>query len=343
MMHKLGISAGLAIAVGLALAPGAAEAGATFDAIKSRGVVTCGVNTGVAGFSMPDTKGAWSGIDVDVCRAFAAAMFGDASKTKFVPLTAAQRFTALQSGEIDVLTRNTTITLVRDGSLGLLLTGINFYDGQGFMVKKDLNVKGLKELNGATICAAQGTTHELNMADYFRANKLTYKPVVIENQDQMYEAFFAGRCDAMTQDSSAHAAVMASKPQLAGAYMILPDRISKEPLGPMVRQDDMQWFAVVKWAQAAMIEGEERGITQANADQMLTSDDPGIKRLLGVTEGNGKALGLSEKWAYAILKQVGNYGESFDRNVGKGSALKLERGVNDLWTRGGLMYALPLR
>ncbi|MBI3514235.1 MAG: amino acid ABC transporter substrate-binding protein [Proteobacteria bacterium] len=342
-MHKLGISTGLALAVGLALTPGAAKAGATFEAIKARGVVTCGVNTGVAGFSIPDTRGAWSGIDIDLCRAFAAAMFADASKTKYVPLTAAQRFTALQSGEIDVLTRNTTITLVRDGSMGLLLTGINFYDGQGFMVKQDLKVKSVKELNGATICAAQGTTHELNMADYFRSNKLTYKPVVIENQDQMYEAFFAGRCDAMTQDSSALAAVLAAKPQIAGSYMILPERISKEPLGPMVRQDDMQWFAVVKWALAAMIEGEEKGVTQANADQMLTSDDPGIKRLLGVTEGNGKALGLNEKWAHAILKQVGNYGESFERNVGKASALKLERGVNDLWTRGGLMYALPLR
>src|SRR5579871_145975 len=302
-----------------------AEAGATFDAIKSRGVVTCGVNTGVAGFSIPDAKGAWSGLDVDLCRGFAAAMFGDASKTKYVPLTAAQRVAALQSGEIDVLVRNTTITLVRDGSLGLLYAGINFYDGQGFMVKKDLGVKTIKELNGATICAAQGTTHELNMADYFRAHNLTYKPVVIENQDQMYEAYFAGRCDAMTQDSSALAAVLSAKQDLAGNYMILAERISKEPLGPMVRQDDMQWFAVVKWVLAAMIEGEEKGVTQANADEMLKTDDPGIKRLLGVTEGNGKALGLDEKWAYNVLKQVGNYGESFERNVGKGSGLKLER------------------
>jgi general L-amino acid transport system substrate-binding protein len=204
-------------------------------------------------------------------------------------------------------------------------------------------VKSLKELSGATICAAQGTTHELNMADYFRANKLTYQPVVIENQDQMYEAYFAGRCDAMTQDSSALAAVLASKPQLAGNYVLLPERISKEPLGPMVRQDDLQWFGVVKWTLFAMIEGEEKGVTQANADEMLKSDDPGIKRLLGVTPGNGKSIGLDEAWAYNILKQVGNYGESYDRNVGKGSPLKLERGINDLWTRGGLMYALPLR
>ena len=342
MQKKIWVSAGLAIAAGLALA-GSAHAGATLDAVKSRGVVTCGVNTGVAGFSIPDAKGNWTGLDVDLCHAYAAAVFGDASKTKFVPMTAQQRFTALQSGEIDVLTRNTTITLIRDASLGLFQTGINFYDGQGFMVKTDLKVKALKELNGATICAAQGTTHELNMADYFRANKLTYKPVVIENQDQMYEAYFAGRCDAMTQDSSALAAVLASKAQGAGAYMILSDRISKEPLGPMVRQDDLQWFGVVKWTLAAMIEGEEKGVTRANADEMLKSDDPGIKRLLGVTEGNGKALGLDEKWAYHILKQVGNYGESYERNVGKASPLKLERGVNDLWTRGGLMYALPLR
>jgi general L-amino acid transport system substrate-binding protein len=342
MTKKFWIASGIAAALALGAA-GGAQAGATVDAIKSRGVVTCGVNTGVAGFSMPDAKGAWSGLDIDLCRGIAAALFGDAAKTKYVALTAQQRFTALQSGEIDVLLRNSTVTLVRDASLGLLYAGINFYDGQGFMVKKDLNLKSLKELNGATICAAQGTTHELNMADYFRANKLTYKPVVIENQDQMYEAYFAGRCDAMTQDSSALAAVLASKPQIAGGYMILPERISKEPLGPFVRQDDIQWLNIVKWTLFAMIEGEERGVTHANADEMLKSDDPGIKRMLGVTEGNGKSLGLDEKWAYNIIKQVGNYGESFERNVGKASALKLERGVNDLWTRGGLMYALPLR
>ncbi len=340
-MMRIRILTGLVAAVSVALA-GGAHAGTTFDAVKSRGVVTCGVNTGVAGFSMPDAKGAWTGLDVDLCRAIAAAMFGDAAKTKYVTMTAQQRFTALQSGEIDVLTRNTTITLVRDASLGLLYAGINFYDGQGFMVKKDLGVKALKELNGATICAAQGTTHELNMADYFRSHNLTYKPVTIENQDQMYEAYFAGRCDAMTQDSSALAAVLASKSQGAN-YVILSELISKEPLGPMVRQDDVQWFNVVKWALFAMIEAEEKGVTQANADQMLKSDDPGIKRMLGVTEGNGKALGLDEKWAYNIVKQVGNYGESFERNVGKASPLGLARGVNDLWTRGGLMYALPLR
>jgi general L-amino acid transport system substrate-binding protein len=342
MINRLVISAALAGAAALGLG-GPAQAGATLDAVKAHGVVTCGVNTGVAGFSMPDAKGNWTGIDVDLCRGFAAAVFGDATKTKYVPMTAQQRFTALQSGEIDVLVRNTTITLVRDVSLGLLYAGINFYDGQGFLVKKDLNLKSLKELSGATICAAQGTTHELNMADYFRANKLTYQPVVIENQDQMYEAYFAGRCDAMTQDSSALAAVLASKPQLAGNYVLLPERISKEPLGPLVRQDDLQWFGVVKWTLLAMIEGEEKGVTQANADEMLKSDDPGIKRLLGVTPGNGKSIGLDEAWAYNILKQVGNYGESYDRNVGKGSPLKLERGINDLWTRGGLMYALPLR
>jgi general L-amino acid transport system substrate-binding protein len=342
MVNKIVMSAVLACAAALGFG-GGAQAGATLDAVKARGVVTCGVNTGVAGFSMPDAKGNWTGIDVDLCRGFAAAVFGDATKTKYVPMTAQQRFTALQSGEIDVLARNTTITLARDASLGLLYAGVNFYDGQGFLVKKDLNVKSVKELGGATICAAQGTTHELNMADYFRANKLTYQPVVIENQDQMYEAYFAGRCDAMTQDSSALAAVLASKPQLSSNYVLLPDRISKEPLGPMVRQDDLQWFGIVKWTLFAMIEGEEKGVTQANADEMLKSDDPGIKRLLGVTPGNGKSLGLDEAWAFNILKQVGNYGESYDRNVGRGSPLKLERGINDLWTHGGLMYALPLR
>jgi general L-amino acid transport system substrate-binding protein len=337
------LSMAAALAAGGALLCGGAQAGATFDAIKSKGVVTCGVNTGVAGFSMPDARGNWSGIDVDLCKAFAAAMLGDATKTKYVPMTAAQRFTALQTGEIDVLTRNTTITLIRDASLGLFQAGINYYDGQGFMVKKSLNVKSIKELDGATICAAQGTTHELNLADYFRANKIKYQPVVIENQDQMYETYFAGRCDAMTQDSSALAAVLASKPQAQNDYVILTELISKEPLGPMVRQDDAQWFAVVKWTLMALIEAEEKGVTQGNVDEMLKSEDPGIKRLLGVTAGNGKALGLDEKWAYNVLKAVGNYGESFERNVGKASALKLERGVNGLWTKGGLMYAIPLR
>ena len=342
MMNRIMIAAALAAATLLG-SSGGAMAGATLDAVKSRGVVTCGVNTGVAGFSIPDAQGNWTGLDVDLCRAFAAAVLGDAKKTKFTPVTAQQRFTALQSGEIDVLTRNTTITLIRDASLGLIGAGINFYDGQGFMVKKDLKLKSLKELGGATICAAQGTTHELNMADYFRANKLTYQPVVIENQDQMYEAYFAGRCDAMTQDSSALAAVLSAKPQLAGNYMILPERISKEPLGPMVRQDDLAWLNIVRYTLFAMIEAEERGITQANVDDMLKTEDPGTKRLLGVTQGNGKALGIDEKWAYNIIKQIGNYGESFERNVGKSSGLKLERGINDLWTRGGLMYALPLR
>jgi general L-amino acid transport system substrate-binding protein len=337
------LSMAAALAAGSALLCGGAQAGATFDAVKSKGVVTCGVNTGVAGFSIPDARGAWSGIDVDLCKAIAAAVLGDATKTKYVPQTAAQRFTSLQTGEIDVLTRNTTITLIRDASLGLFQAGINYYDGQGFMVKKSLNVKTIKELDGATICAAQGTTHELNLADYFRSNKIKYQPVVIENQDQMYETYFAGRCDAMTQDSSALAAVLASKPQAQNDYVILPELISKEPLGPMVRQDDAQWFNVVKWTLAALIEAEEKGVTQANVDEMLKSEDPGIKRLLGVTAGNGKALGLDEKWVYNIIKQIGNYGESFERNVGKGSALKLERGVNALWTKGGLMYALPLR
>jgi len=320
-----------------------ALAGATLDAVKARGEIVCGVNTGVAGFSAPDGRGEWRGIDVDICRAAAAALFGDAKKVKYVGLTAAQRFTALQSGEIDVLSRNTTGTLSRDTALGLNFVAPNYYDGQGFLVAKKLNVKSAKELNGATICVQQGTTTELNLADYGRANKISFKPVVIEKVEEAVATFMSGRCDAFTSDVSQLAATRATATTNANDYMILPEIISKEPLGPMVRHGDDQWFDIIKWSFMAMLEAEEYGITSANVDEMLKSDNPNVKRILGVTEGMGKALGVSEKWAYNIIKQVGNYGESFERNVGQGSPLKLERGLNALWTKGGLMYGWPIR
>jgi len=332
-----------AAAAVMVLAAQAAHAGTTFDAVKARGKVICGTSTGVSGFSAPDSQGKWSGIDVDVCRAVAAAMFGDASKFEVVALTPVQRFTALQSGEIDVLTRNTTLTLQRDTSLGLNAVAVNFYDGQGFMVPVKLGVKSAKELNGATVCVQPGTTTELNLADYFRANNLQFKPVVIEKQDEVVGAYVSGRCDVLTTDRSQLASVRATQTPKPEDHMLLPEVISKEPLGPMVRHGDDQWMDVVRWSLFAMIEGEEYGITSKNVDDMLKSNDPNVKRILGATPGMGKALGVDEKWAYTIIKQVGNYGESFERNVGKGSALKLDRGPNEQWTKGGLLYAWPIR
>jgi general L-amino acid transport system substrate-binding protein len=317
-------------------------AGPTFDAVKQKGFVQCGVTTGVAGFSNPNSQGVWSGIDVDMCKAIAAAMFNDAQAFKVTPLSAVQRFTALQSGEIDVLTRNTTQTLTRDTTLGLVGAGINFYDGQGVMVKKELGVKVAKELNGATICVQPGTTTELNLADWFRANNVTFKPVVIEKLDEIVRAFVAGRCDAFTTDKSQLAGVRTTleKPD---AYEILPDTFSKEPLGPMVRQGDEAWFNVVRWTLFAMIEAEEYGITSKNAQEMLKSSDPNVQRILGTTPGMGKNLGLSNEWAFSVVSQVGNYGETFERNVGADSPLKLARGLNATWRNGGLMYGWPIR
>ncbi len=325
------------------LASGGAASAATLDAVKSRGYLQCGVNTGVAGFSMPDSQGNYKGLDVDLCRGIAAAVFGDNSKVKYTPLTAQQRFTALQSGEIDVLLRNSTITISRDSVLGLNYAGINFYDGQAFVVRKDLKVSSIKQLDGATICVAQGTTHEMTMVDVFTANKIKYKPVVLENQDRMYESFFSGRCDVMTQDFSALAGVLATQTKTPEDFVILPERVSKEPLGPFVRHGDDQWLDIVKYTFMAMIEAEEKGITQANIDEMAKTAGPDVKRFLGVGQGYGQGLGLDDKFAYNVVKQVGNYGESFDRNVGKNSPMKLERGLNDLWTRGGLLYAIPFR
>ncbi len=320
-----------------------AQAGTTFDAVKARGILQCGVNTALGGFSAPDSKGEWRGIDVDVCRAIAAAMFGDAGKIRFSPLTSQARLTALQSGEIDVLSRNTTLTLQRDAAIGLNPAGVTFYDGQGFLVPKKLNVKSAKELAGATVCVQSGSTTELNLADYFRAQQMQFKPVVFEKLEELVAAFFAGRCDVYTSDASQLASARALQAQNPDDYVILPEIISKEPLGPYVRHGDDQWHDLVRWSLFAMIEAEEYGITSKNVDEMLKSNDPNVKRILGVTPGMGKALGVDEKWAYNIIKQVGNYGESFERNVGKGSALKLDRGPNEQWTKGGLLYAWPIR
>ena len=344
MFNKF-IAAGTAAVALLGIA-GPAQAGKDLDAVKARGHLICGVNTGVAGFAQPDDKGKWTGLDVDVCRAAAAAIFGDAEKVKYVPTTAQQRFTALQSGEVDILSRNTTYTLTRDTALGLDFTGINYYDGQGFMVAKKLGVKSAKELNGATVCVQPGTTTELNLADYFRANKMTFKPVVIEKVEEIRAAFYAGRCDVYTTDASGLYSTRAANtpaPLKADDFIVLPEIISKEPLGPAVRQGDNQFADIVRWAFYAMLEAEEYGITSQNVDEMTKSENPTIKRILGVTPGMGKALGVDEKWVYNIVKQVGNYGESFERNVGMGSPLKIERGLNAQWTKGGLQYAPPIR
>jgi len=320
-----------------------AQAGATLDAVKKNGAVSCGVSTGLQGFSLADSQGRYAGLDVDICRMVAAAVLGDAGKVKYVPLSSQQRFTAIQSGEVDILSRTTTWTLQRDTQLGLNFAPVVFYDGQGFMVPKKLGLKSAKELKGATVCVQPGTTTELNLADFFRANKLDFKPVVIEKLEEVEAAYFSGRCDAYTTDRSGLAATRIGKAANPDDHVILPEVISKEPLAPAVRHGDDEWFDIVKWTVYASIEAEEDGITSKNVDEKTKSDDPNVKRLLGVTPGMGKATGLDEKWAYNLVKQVGNYGEVFDRNVGKDSPLKLERGLNDLWTRGGLMYAMPVR
>ena len=336
----LGVALGLA-AVSLS-AP--ALAGRDLDAVRGRGALVCGVAAGgLAGFMVADSQGKWKGLDVDVCRAVAATIFGDSEKVKYVPVSPQQRFTALQSGEVDMLSNNTTWTLTRDTALGLDFTGVTYYDGQGFMVPKKLGVKSALELNGATICVPSGSTTELNIADYFRANKMTFKPVIIEDVDQIRAAFFNGRCDVYTGDRARLFATRSANTANPDDYVILPEIISKEPLGPVVRHGDNQFGDIVRWAQYAMIEAEEYGITSKNVDDMLKSDNPVIKRILGVTPGMGKALGVDEKWVYNIVKQVGNYGECFDRNLGMASPVKMDRGLNKLWTQGGLQYAPPIR
>jgi general L-amino acid transport system substrate-binding protein len=298
------------------------------------------VNTGVAGFSAPDSKGVYKGIDVDLCRAVAAAVFGDNTKVRYTPLTAQQRFTALQSGEVDILARNTTWTVTRDTSLGLNFVGVNYYDGQGFMVHRRLNVKSAKQLNGATVCVQPGTTTELNLADYFRSNKMTFKPVVIEKLDEVLNAYFAGRCDVYTTDHSGLISTRATRAPKPEEHVILPEIISKEPLGPAVRHGDDRWFDVVKWSMFAMLEAEEMGLSTKTIDKEASSTNPNIQRFVGSTGDIGKMLGLDNKWAFNIIKQVGNYGESFDANL---KPLGFERGLNRLWNQGGLMYAPPIR
>lgn len=331
----------LLVAISL-MTVGFAYAGKDFDAVRDKGFIQAGVNGGVFGFGMPDEKGVWKGLDVDTARAIAAAVFGDANKIKYTPLTAQQRFTALQSGEIDVLTRNATRTLTRETQLGLNFVAVNYYDGQGFLVPKKLGVKSAKELGGATVCVLPGTTTEQNAADFFRNNKMDWKPVVIESTTELAKTFFAGRCDVLTSDASQLAGTRSVAPNPTD-YVILPEIISKEPLAPAVRHGDDQWRDIVDFSVLAMINAEELGITSKNVDEMLKSDNPAIQRFLGVIPGNGKALGLDEKWAYNIVKQVGNYGEVFERNVGVNTPLGIERGLNALWTHGGLMYSPPFK
>ena len=321
---------------------GAAADAAVLDQVKQKGFVQCGVTQGLPGFSSPDDKGNWTGLDVDLCRALAAAIFDDATKVRYTPLTAKDRFTALQSGEIDVLSRNTTWTSSRDTSLGLNFTGINYYDGQGFLIRKDKKVASALELSGASVCTQSGTTTELNVADFFRSRNMKYEIVSFTTADETIKAYEAGRCDAFTSDVSQ---LYSMRLKLANTadHIVLPEVISKEPLGPLVRHGDDQWFDVVKWTLFAMLNAEELNVSQKTLDEQLKSANPEIKRLLG-TEGNfGEQLGLSKDWVARIVKQVGNYGESFDRNVGTGSQLGIERGLNRLWTKGGLHYAPPIR
>ncbi|MCF6189254.1 MAG: amino acid ABC transporter substrate-binding protein [Cocleimonas sp.] len=315
-----------------------AQAG-TLEDVKKAGFVKCGVSTSLAGFSAADDKGNWKGLDVDVCRGVAAAVLGDATKVKFSPLTAKERFTALQSGEIDILSRNTTWTLTRDASLGLNFAGVNYYDGQGFMVSKKLGIDSTLKLDGAAICIQAGTTTELNLSDYFKANNMKYKAITFDTNDQTIEGFKSGRCDVLTTDQSGLYSLRL-KLEDPNSAVVLPEIISKEPLGPVVRQGDDVWFNIVKWTLNAMINAEEMGVTSKNVDEMKKSKDPAIGRLMG---GQGEKLKLDDNWSFNIIKQVGNYGESFEANVGAGSPLKIERGVNALWNKGGIMYAPPIR
>ena len=326
-----------------AMAAVPAHAGKTLDAIKARGQLVCGVNPSLPGFSAADSQGNWSGLDVDVCKAIAATVLSDATKIKWTPLNASQRFAVLQSGEIDVLSRNTTWTLTRDASLGLHFTGVTYYDGQGFMVPKKSKITSATKLKGATVCVQSGTTTEKNLNDYSKSMKLNMKPVVFDTQEATNKAYFAGRCQAYTTDASGLASVRNKEATNPDDHVILPELISKEPLGPSVRRGDDEFFAIVKWVVFALIEAEEYGITQANVDQMKTSQDPVVQRILGVSEDTGKLLGLDRDWAYRAIKAVGNYGEIFERNVGPKTALKLPRGANNLWNKGGFMYAPPVR
>jgi len=335
---------GVAIAFGLtaSLAATGAFGQATLNRVKQKGFLVCGSNPALPGFGMPDAQGSWTGFDIDYCRAFAAAIFNDPTKVRFIPLAGKDRFTALQAGEVDVLVRNSTWTMSRDTQLGLDFPAVNYYDGQGFMVRKKLGVSSAKELNGATICTQQGTTTELNLADFFRSNNIKYEVVAFATADETFKAYTSGRCDAFTTDGSALFAerLRASNPD---EHVVLPEIISKEPFGLVVRHGDNQWGDLVRWVHFAMLNAEELGVTKANVDQMTKSDNPEIKRLLG-TEGKfGEATGLTNDWGVRIVKHMGNYGEIFERNIGEGSPLKIKRGLNALWNKGGLQYGIPIR
>jgi len=338
-MKRVSLVLTLAVAAGLSAQTASAQ---TLKTIKDRGLLSCGVTQGVPGFSSPDDKGNWTGLDVDICRAIAAAVFNDPTKIKFVPLSSKDRFTALQSGEIDVLSRTTTWTLSRDTSLGANFAGVTYYDGQGFLVKKSLKVNSALELNSASVCVQTGTTTELNLADYFKGNNMKYEVIAFTTNDETIKAYESGRCDVFTTDVSG---LYADRLKLANPaeHIVLPEVISKEPLGPMVRHGDDQWLDIVKWTLFAMITAEELGITQKNVDEKAKSDNPELKRVFG-TDGNlGEQLGLTKDWVTRIVKAVGNYGESFDRNVGPGSKLGIARGMNNLWNKGGIQYAPPMR
>jgi general L-amino acid transport system substrate-binding protein len=326
----------------LSMALGTAQAGQTLDTVKARGTLNCGVNVGVAGFSLPDSQGVWRGMDADLCRAIAAAVYGDPGKVRFVPLTAVQRFTALQSGEIDVLIRQTTLTMTRDTTLGLRMVVVNLYDGHGFMVRKDANVSDLKGMDGMTICLSPGTTNELVTADTFRAAGLRFTPLLQERMQDNATALQAGRCDAIGTDATQLAALRSQFTRPAD-FVILPQRFSKEPYGPVVRRDDSEWFDVIRWTISALIQAEELGVSSTNAEQMRASPNPDIRRLLGADPVLGQALKVDPAWAYNLVRAIGNYGELFERNLGPKTAIGLERGMNRLWTDGGLMYSWPMR
>jgi len=333
----------LAVAIGTTLVAAATAAQAeTLETVKARGVLNCGANGQLPGFGLPDSQGTWTGFDADYCRALAAAIFNDPTKVKFVPLTAKDRFTALQSGDVDVLIRNTTWTSSRDTQLGLNATGVNYYDGQGFIVRKVLKVNSALELGDASVCVQQGTTTELNLTDYFRANRMRLKTVTFATLDEALKAYDSGRCDALTTDASGLYSVRLKLGKIDD-HIVLPEIISKEPLSPFVRHGDDQWFDIVKWVHFALLNAEELNVSKGNVDEQLKSDNPEIKRLLG-TEGNfGEQFGLTKDWAYRIVKHVGNYGEIFERNLGQGSLLRITRGLNALWTKGGIQYAPPVR
>jgi general L-amino acid transport system substrate-binding protein len=337
------LAAGAALGIALpALGQTMAAPGPTLASTRNKGSVDCGAHPGAPGFGITDSRGTYQGLDADTCRAVAAAIFGDGNRVRFTVLTSAARLPALQSGQIDLLPRTTTWTQSRDTANGLNFTAVTFYDGQGFLVRRNAGVQRANQLDGASICVTSGTTNELNLADWARSNRISFRPVVFEQNDETRIAYEAGRCDAFSTDASQLAGIRSALPR-PDDHIVLPDIISKEPLAPAVRHGDDQWFDIVRWTIYALIEAEELGITRANVDDMLRSERPEVRRLLGVSGDHGPFMGLDRRWAYNAIKAVGNYGEIFERHLGRGSPIGLQRGLNDLWTRGGLMYAMPVR